>query len=117
MAPAPLLHRRVPRRLVDRPKAGFGVPLETWLRGPLRERMDDYCASDDLENLGVDPSTTRECWREFSSGRSHRADLLWQMFSLIGWSRSLSVGAPGPYGPTGNDSVEARMTGWDGARE
>jgi len=112
-----LLHRRVPRRLVDRPKAGFGVPLETWLRGPLRERMDDYCASDDLENLGLDPSPTRECWREFSAGRSRRADLLWQMFSLIGWSRSISVGAPGPYGPTGTDWVEARITRLDGARE
>ena len=54
-----LLDKRVPRHLIDRPKMGFGVPLNDWFRGPLRERMNDYCAGDDLEELGLDPAPIR----------------------------------------------------------
>jgi asparagine synthase (glutamine-hydrolysing) len=82
-----LLYKRVPRELVDRPKMGFGVPLRSWLLGPLREQMDDYCAGDDLEQLGLDPALIRTLWREFSAGRNHRPDLVWQAFVLIAWSR------------------------------
>jgi asparagine synthase (glutamine-hydrolysing) len=82
-----LLYKRVPRELVDRPKMGFGVPLGDWFRGPLRERMDDYCAGHDLEALGLDPRPVRAMWTEFTTGQNHRTDLLWQMFTLVAWSR------------------------------
>jgi len=82
-----LLYKRVPRQLVDRPKMGFGVPLRSWLLGPLREQMNDYCQGDDLEQLGLDPAPIRALWREFSAGRHHRPDLVWQTFVLIAWSR------------------------------
>jgi asparagine synthase (glutamine-hydrolysing) len=82
-----LLYKRVPRALVDRPKMGFGVPLGRWLRGPLRDRMEDYCAGTDLEELGIDPRAVRLLWREFRDGRSHRTDLLWLIFALVAWSR------------------------------
>jgi asparagine synthase (glutamine-hydrolysing) len=82
-----LLFKRVPRSLVDRPKQGFGVPLLDWFRGPLRERMDVYVAGDDLEELGVDPRPCRAAWAAFKTGRTHRADYLWQMFALVAWSR------------------------------
>ena len=82
-----LLYKRVPAELVDRPKMGFGVPLRTWFLGPLREQMDDYCRGDDLEQLGLDPAPIRKMWREFSSGRHHRPDLVWQAFVLVAWSR------------------------------
>lgn len=82
-----LLYRRVPRELIDRPKMGFGVPLEDWLAGPLRERMQDYCVGPDLEALGIDPRTVRARWKEFLSGTNRRTDLLWQIFSLVAWAR------------------------------
>jgi asparagine synthase (glutamine-hydrolysing) len=83
-----LLYKRVPRALVDRPKMGFGVPLAPWLRGPLRERMDDYCSGDDLEEMGIHPARVRALWAKFKEGRTHRTDLLWQMFVLVAWSRT-----------------------------
>jgi len=82
-----LLYRRVPAALVDRPKAGFGVPLSAWFRGPLRERMDEYCAGADFAQLGLEPGPIRRLWAEFGAGRSHRSDLVWQMFVLAAWSR------------------------------
>ena len=82
-----LLDKRVPRALIDRPKMGFGVPLDDWFRGPLRERMDSYCAGPDFEDLGIDPALLRRTWAEFTSGRGHRTPVLWQMFMLAAWSR------------------------------
>src|SRR4051794_89014 len=82
-----LLYKRVPRQLVDRPKMGFGVPLGDWFRGPLRERMDGYCAGHDLEDLGIRPEPVRAMWAGFKRGENPRTDLLWQMFALVAWSR------------------------------
>jgi asparagine synthase (glutamine-hydrolysing) len=82
-----LLDTRVPRALIDRPKMGFGVPLAAWFRGPLRERMESYCAGQDFADLGLDPGPIRRLWADFAAGRTHRTDLLWQMFVLGAWSR------------------------------
>jgi asparagine synthase (glutamine-hydrolysing) len=82
-----LLYRRVPARLFDRPKMGFGVPLADWFRGPLRERMNDYCAGPGLEALGLDPAAARLLWKRFLAGGSVRPDLLWQILVLLAWDR------------------------------
>jgi len=81
------LYKRVPRKLIDRPKMGFGVPLADWFRGPLRDRMESYCAGSELADLGVDPIPVRTLWQDFARGRSHRTDLLWQMFVLASWAQ------------------------------
>jgi asparagine synthase (glutamine-hydrolysing) len=94
-----LLYKRVPKELIDRPKMGFGVPLGDWFRGPLRERMDAYCAGHDLEDLGINPRPVRTMWAEFKAGENPRTDLLWQMFTLVAWSRqSRPAAAPAAAG-------------------
>lgn len=80
-----LLEKRVPRHLIDRPKMGFGVPLADWLRGPLRTRMAHYVDGPFLSELGLEPAPARARWREFLTGRSHRTDLLWSVFTLGAW--------------------------------
>jgi asparagine synthase (glutamine-hydrolysing) len=89
-----LLYKRVPPALIERPKLGFGVPLAEWFRGPLRERMDSYSAGPDLQDLGLDPRPVRAMWSNFKVGRSHRTDLLWQMFMLVAWSRHVRSAQP-----------------------
>jgi asparagine synthase (glutamine-hydrolysing) len=89
-----LLYKRVPKALVDRPKMGFGVPLGTWFRGPLKTRMDEYCESEAFEALGLNPEPIRRLWREFKAGAAHRPDLIWQAFALAAWSRAFVVQRP-----------------------
>ncbi len=43
----------IPRELLDRPKVGFGVPLDKWLRGPLKERLLDMGNHDFLVRQGI----------------------------------------------------------------
>lgn len=43
----------IPRELLDRPKVGFGVPLDKWLRGPLKEQLSDMCSRDYLKKQGI----------------------------------------------------------------
>ncbi len=90
-----LLQKRVPGHLIERPKMGFGVPLTDWFRGPLRDRMSDYCAGLDLETLGLDPAPVRRQWKRFLSGGFVRPDLLWQIFALVAWRREFRA-APLP---------------------
>jgi asparagine synthase (glutamine-hydrolysing) len=89
-----LLYKRVPRALVDRPKMGFGVPLRDWFMGPLQPLMDDACASDAFEALGLAPGPFRTMWRQFRDGRPIRPDLVWQAFMLASWSRTYLPGRP-----------------------
>ena len=49
--------------------------------------MEAYCGGHDLEDLGIDPRLVRTMWSAFKTGHTHRTDLLWQMFTLVAWSR------------------------------
>jgi asparagine synthase (glutamine-hydrolysing) len=91
-----LLYKRVPPALVERPKMGFGVPLADWFRGPLRERMSDFCAGDDAEALGIDGKAVRQLWTDFIAGDGYRTELLWLLYSLIAWSRRFRIAPIAP---------------------
>lgn len=43
----------IPKHLLDRPKVGFGVPLDKWMRGPLKEALQDMCSVEYLEKQGI----------------------------------------------------------------
>ena len=82
-----LLHRYVPPALVDRPKAGFGIPLGTWLRGPLRPWAEELLDARRLEGDGVLwPGPVRQLWREHLSGRHDRSYELWDVLMFQAWA-------------------------------
>ena len=91
-----LLDRYVPRALVDRPKMGFAVPLEHWLRGPLREWADALLAPERLAREGYfNPAVIRACWADHQAGRYDRHFLLWDVLMFQAWLEAQGSGRPG----------------------
>lgn len=83
-----VLDRHVPRALIDRPKAGFGVPVDAWLRGRLRDWVEDLLSEKSLREAGlVAPGPVREAWHEHLSGRRARGAELWTILMLQAWWR------------------------------
>jgi asparagine synthase (glutamine-hydrolysing) len=88
-----LLYRYVPPNLVERPKMGFGVPVATWLRGPLHDWADALINSPRfLEGSSVDPKTVRRRWQEHLKGQQNWGDSLWIAIMWQAWIESIGRG-------------------------
>ena len=88
-----VLYRHVPRALVDRPKMGFGVPIDQWLRGPLRDWAEDLLDERRLREGGlIEPGPVRQRWAEHLSGRRNWQYSLWVVLMLEAWRRRWHVG-------------------------
>ena len=81
-----LLYRYVPRELVERPKMGFSVPMEDWLRGPLRNWAEGLLNQDRLQREGFFRSgPIRELWAEHLSGQRNWQGHLWNVLMFQAW--------------------------------
>jgi asparagine synthase (glutamine-hydrolysing) len=81
-----LLQRHVPHDLVERPKMGFGIPLDDWLRGPLREWSEGLLAESRLRSEGyLDPVPIRKSWEAHLSGRASYGYRLWSVLMFQAW--------------------------------
>lgn len=83
----------IPKELLDRPKVGFGVPLDKWLRGPLKEQLQDYCNVDYLRSQGLfDPEYTNKAINDYlitgdagpATGANY-SKLSWSFFVFQQW--------------------------------
>lgn len=83
-----LLYRLLPRELVDRPKQGFEIPLDDWLRGPLREWMNDLLDPAALRAEGLlEVPVVSALVTEHLSGRSNNGYALWPVLMFEAWRR------------------------------
>jgi asparagine synthase (glutamine-hydrolysing) len=81
-----LLSRYVPPALTERPKVGFGIPINTWLRGPLRDWAEDLLDESRLRREGFfNAAAVREKWLAHNQGRQDWAYWLWDILMFQSW--------------------------------
>lgn len=92
-----VLHRYVPRELVERPKMGFGVPIGTWLRGALRDWAESLLDESRLRSEGFfDPLPVRKRWDEHLSLAFDRQYDLWNVLMFQAWLENEENAARAP---------------------
>jgi asparagine synthase (glutamine-hydrolysing) len=81
-----LLRKYIPSELLDRPKQGFGVPIEYWLRGPLKDWAEDLLSEKKLTAKGIlDPKPIRAMWLSHLNGNNYQYPL-WNVLMYQSWS-------------------------------
>lgn len=81
-----LLHKYVPQSLFNRPKMGFGVPVNRWLRGSLSEWADDYFEKNKLQQQGyLDTTQLGDTWKQHLMGETESGEALWTVLIFQQW--------------------------------
>jgi asparagine synthase (glutamine-hydrolysing) len=92
-----ILYKYVPPILIERPKMGFGVPIDRWLRGPLRDWAESLLSEQSLSDHGLlNPHSIREKWHEHISGHHNWQYLLWDVLVFQDWLRQQGSVCPTP---------------------
>ena len=81
-----ILYDYVPKELLARPKMGFGVPIEHWLRGPLKDWAEDLLSEEALkQHQLLNVEAIRQKWTEHLSGRRNWQYMLWNVLVFQNW--------------------------------
>ena len=81
-----LLYRHLPESLFDRAKAGFAMPVDDWLRGPLRPWVEDLLNPPRLKREGyLRAEPVRAAWQEHLSGMHNHQAMLWVVLMFQSW--------------------------------
>jgi asparagine synthase (glutamine-hydrolysing) len=81
-----LLYKYVPRAIAERPKMGFDVPINDWLRGDLREWAENLLDEKRLRREGFfNPILIREKWSQHLSGKFNNQQSLWTILMFQAW--------------------------------
>lgn len=81
-----MLYKYVPKAMIERPKMGFGVPIDLWLRGPLRAWAEALLDESRLRREGfLNPGPVRQKWAEHLTGKRNWQYYLWDVLMFQAW--------------------------------
>jgi len=81
-----ILNEYIPKNLIDRPKMGFGVPIDYWLRGPLRDWAEDLLDETKIKNEGFfNVSPIAKKWKEHKQETNNWQHHLWNILMFQSW--------------------------------
>jgi len=81
-----VLYKYVPRELIERPKAGFGIPVGQWLRGPLRDWAEGLLDEARLKREGYfNSAPIRDVWQQHLGGRHDWTPRIWSVLMFQAW--------------------------------
>lgn len=86
-----VLARSVPADLFERPKTGFGVPLDNWLRGPLRSWARERLSSPVVGTF-LDTASVERVWTDLERGRGAHAYRIWDVLMFVQWCEHRDLG-------------------------
>jgi len=81
-----VLYQYIPQKMVERPKMGFGVPIDSWLRGPLRDWAESLLDENRLRSEGyLNPEPIRKRWKEHLQKQKDWQYPLWYVLMFQDW--------------------------------
>ena len=89
----------LPREVWDRPKQGFTLPFDRWMRGPLKTDVGDALTPRRLSRVGIDARAARGIWDGFLAGRKGFTWARpWALYTLVRWAEGLDAAVEAPPG-------------------
>jgi len=87
-----ILSKHIPKKLFEGPKRGFSIPLDAWLRGPLRDWAEDLLDEKKITQEGFfDPAEIRKKWNEYVSGKRNWQEYIWIILMFQAWKQRWKI--------------------------
>ena len=81
-----ILYKYVPKKMLDRPKAGFALPIGDWLRGPLMKWAEDLLDKQTIDEQGyLNSDNVEKIWKQHLSGKYDWTAKLWTVLMFQAW--------------------------------
>jgi asparagine synthase (glutamine-hydrolysing) len=80
-----ILHKYVPKDLIERPKQGFGIPLDEWIKGPLKNDFYESISDENLSHNLINPTVVKKMLDDHIDGKRNWQNQLWAIYSFQNW--------------------------------
>jgi len=87
-----VLEKYIPRTMWERPKAGFRIPVQDWLNGPLKEWADDLLSEESIKKMGIVNYKSLQVRKEKYLTGSYNGNALWHVLMFQDWMQKNTGG-------------------------